>query len=96
MNIIELIGKYPEDLQQVSDLIAHDNKKNNRASLSDFVTRMMDVSADYDLDIGRLSWTDKTTGIRVKEKISIGWGWSPVRAMYALYLLLEPHYLRNH
>lgn len=95
MNIIELIGKYPEEFQQVSDLIAHDNKKNNRASLSDFVVCMMDIGADYDPDTGRLSWTDKTTGIRVKEKIAIEQGRVLMQNLYALYLFLDFHYLRN-
>ena len=92
MNIIELIGKYPEEFQQVSDLIAHDNKKNNRASLSDFVVCMMDIGADYDPDTGRLSWTDTTSGIRVKEKIAIEQVRASLRAMYTMYLF---HYSRN-
>ena len=94
MNIIELIGKYPEEFQQVSDLIAHDNKKNNRASLSDFVVCMMDIGADYDPDTGRLSWTDKTTGIRVVEIIAIEPGRVSVQALYDMYLFLDFYYLR--
>jgi len=92
MNIIELIGKYPEEFQQLSDRIARDGRKGSGASLSGFVTCMMDIGADYDPDTGRLLWTDKTTGIRVKEKIAIEQVRASLRAMYTMYLF---HYSRN-